>query len=63
MLELFTKNPVFQCADEIQQIYVIYKIMGTPTAESWPGVTTLPWYEIFKPKEFIPNRFRSMFNK
>lgn len=63
MLELFTKKPVFQGADELQQMYVIYKIMGTPTADTWPGVTSLPWYEIFKPNEFIPNRFRELFKK
>ena len=63
MLELFTKKPVFQGADELQQIYVVYKIMGTPTADSWPGITSLPWYEIFKPTEFIPNRFRDLFKK
>ncbi|RDX55618.1 Pkinase-domain-containing protein [Lentinus brumalis] len=63
MLELFTKKPVFQGADELQQIYVVYKIMGTPTADSWPGITSLPWYEIFKPNEFIPNRFRDLFKK
>ncbi|KAI0750807.1 kinase-like domain-containing protein [Daedaleopsis nitida] len=63
MLELYTKKPVFQGADELQQIYVIYKIMGTPTTDSWPGVTSLPWYELFKPNEFIPNRFRELFKK
>ena len=63
MLELFTKKPVFQGADELQQIYVVYRIMGTPTADTWPGVTSLPWYEIFKPNEFIPNRFRELFKK
>ncbi|KAI1795234.1 Pkinase-domain-containing protein [Ganoderma leucocontextum] len=63
MLELFTKKPVFQGADELQQIYVVYKIMGTPTTDTWPGVTSLPWYEIFKPNEFIPNRFRELFKK
>ncbi len=63
MLELFTKKPVFQGTDELHQISVIYKIMGTPTADSWPGVTSLPWYEIFKPNEFIPNRFRDLFKK
>ncbi|KAH9943436.1 Pkinase-domain-containing protein [Epithele typhae] len=63
MLELFTKHPVFQGVDELQQIYVIYKWMGTPTLEAWPGLTSLPWYELFKPTEPIPNRFREGFKK
>lgn len=63
MLELFVKNPVFQGADEIDQIYKIYGLMGTPTVETWPGITSLPWYEIFKPTQFIPNHFREKFKK
>lgn len=63
MLELFTKKPIFQGNDEIHQLEFIFKILGTPTPERWPGVTNLPWYELVRPKEFIPNRFRDMFRK
>ena len=63
MLELFTKKPVFQGTDEIHQLDVIYKVLGTPTPERWPRVTTMPWYELVKPKEVIPNPFRDLFKK
>lgn len=63
MLELFTKKPVFQGNDEIHQLDVIYKILGTPTPERWPGVLSLPWYELIKPKDHIPNHFRELFHK
>ncbi|TCD69684.1 kinase subunit of RNA polymerase II carboxy-terminal domain kinase I [Steccherinum ochraceum] len=63
MLELFTKKPVFQGNDEIHQLDVVYKILGTPTLERWPNVATLPWYELVKPKEVIPNHFRELFQK
>ena len=63
MLELFTKKPVFQGTDEIHQLDVIYRVLGTPTPERWPGVTTMPWYELIKPKEVIPNPFRDLFKK
>ncbi|KAI0053539.1 Pkinase-domain-containing protein [Auriscalpium vulgare] len=63
MLELFTKRPVFQGNDEIHQLEFIFKILGTPTAERWPSVAELPWYELVKPKEEIPNHFREMFRK
>jgi CTD kinase subunit alpha len=46
MLELFTKKPVFQGTDEIHQLDVIYRVLGTPTPERWPGVTTTPWYDL-----------------
>ena len=63
MLELFTKKPVFQGNDEIHQLDVIYRIVGTPVVEQWPGMTSLPWYELVKPKDFIPNHFRQLFEK
>lgn len=63
MLELFTKKPVFQGVDEINQLDVIFRLLGTPTPERWPGVADLPWYELVKPKEVIPNHFRSLFQK
>lgn len=63
MLELFTKKPVFQGNDEIHQLDVVYKIIGTPTLERWAGVMDLPWYELVKPKDAIPNRFRELFQK
>ena len=63
MLELFTKKPIFQGNDEIHQLDVIYRIIGTPTPERWPDVTNLPWYELVKPREVIPNHFRELFQK
>jgi CTD kinase subunit alpha len=63
MLELFTKKPVFQGNDEIHQLDVVYKILGTPVPERWPGVTDLPWYELVKPREVIHDRFRELFQK
>ena len=63
MLELFTKKPIFQGNDEIHQLDVIYKILGTPTTERWPGILGLPWYELVKPKDVIVNHFRELFHK
>lgn len=63
MLELFTKKPVFQGNDEIHQLEVIYRIFGTPTTDRWPGITELPWYELVKPKEAVPDHFREFFQK
>ncbi|KAJ7700132.1 kinase-like domain-containing protein [Mycena rosella] len=63
MLELFTKKPVFQGNDEIHQLDTIYRVIGTPTADRWTDVANLPWYELVKPREEIPNHFREMFRK
>ncbi|KAJ7047334.1 Pkinase-domain-containing protein [Mycena alexandri] len=63
MLEIFTKKPVFQGNDEIHQLDTIYRVIGTPTADRWAGVANLPWYELVKPRDEIPNHFREMFRK
>ncbi|KAK0468404.1 Pkinase-domain-containing protein [Desarmillaria tabescens] len=63
MLELFTKKPVFQGNDEIHQLDVIYRILGTPTQDRWPDIISLPWYELVKPKDPVANRFRELFQK
>lgn len=61
-LELFTKRPVFQGQDEINQLDTIYKYMGTPSEETWPGLSELPWYELVKPQDEIPRVFRKVFS-
>ncbi|KAF8165312.1 Pkinase-domain-containing protein [Crassisporium funariophilum] len=63
MLELFTKKPVFQGADEIHQLEVVFRLLGTPTSERWPDVTNLPWFELVRPHQVIANRFREAFHK
>jgi CTD kinase subunit alpha len=63
MLELFTKKPVFQGNDEIHQLDVIYRILGTPSTERWSGLTALPWYELVKPKDVIHGHFRELFSR
>jgi len=63
MLELFTKKPVFQGNDEISQLDVIYRIIGTPTHERWADAANMPWYELVKPKDHVPNHFRDLFKK
>ncbi|WVQ84874.1 hypothetical protein IAT38_007037 [Cryptococcus sp. DSM 104549] len=63
MLELSTSKPVFQGNDEIHQLEVIYSVMGTPRESDWPGVVELPWYELVKPREAVPSRFRAAFAK
>ncbi|KAF9118904.1 kinase subunit of RNA polymerase II carboxy-terminal domain kinase I, partial [Mortierella sp. 14UC] len=65
MVELFTRRPIFQGHNEITQLENIWKTMGTPQRESWPGVDQLPWYELIKHlnTESRTSRFRDMFAK
>jgi len=60
-LELFTRRPIFQAGDEIDQLYATFKLMGTPSLTNWPEARELPWFELFKPKLEQPSRLRETF--
>lgn len=38
-VEMVTKKPLFTGDSEIDQIYRIFRILGTPNEEVWPNVT------------------------
>ncbi|XP_044758406.1 cyclin-dependent kinase 1 isoform X1 [Coccinella septempunctata] len=48
--EMATKRPLFQGDSEIDQLFRIFRILTTPTEETWPGVSTLPDYKATFPK-------------
>jgi serine/threonine protein kinase len=41
IVEMATKRPMFPADCEIDMLYKIFRILGTPTETSWPGVTNL----------------------
>jgi len=43
--EMAHKRPLFIGDSEIDQIFKIFKILGTPTEKIWPGITDLPDYK------------------
>ncbi|GMM35126.1 cyclin-dependent serine/threonine-protein kinase [Saccharomycopsis crataegensis] len=44
MAEMFTGRPLFPGSSNDDQLLTIFKIMGTPTERTWPGVSQLPNY-------------------
>jgi len=42
--ELFSLKPLFPGANDIDQMFRVFQIMGSPTVENWPGVDLLPDY-------------------
>ncbi|EDO43671.1 predicted protein [Nematostella vectensis] len=48
--EMVTKRPLFHGDSEIDQLFRIFRILGTPTEETWKGVTSLPDYKPTFPK-------------
>ena len=50
MVELVNKRPVFPGDSEIDELYKIFRGLGTPTNETWPGVEELPDFAMTFPK-------------
>ena len=52
--ELARKQPLFPGDSELQQLLHIFKLLGTPSEDVWPGVTRLrDWHEFpqWKPQD------------
>jgi len=44
--ELATNQPLFAGDSELQQLLLIFRLLGTPNEQVWPGVSKLPnWHE------------------
>jgi len=48
--EMITKKPLFPGDSEIDQLFRIFRTLGTPDEKAWPGVTKLPDYKPSFPK-------------
>nr|XP_013034677.2 cyclin-dependent kinase 3 [Anser cygnoides] len=60
--EMVTRKVLFPGDSEIDQLFQIFRTLGTPTEATWPGVTQLPDYKGDFPrwrrkemKEIVPN--------
>ena len=47
--EMVTNKPLFPGDSEIDQLFRIFRLLGTPTEETWPGVTKLPDFNVSFP--------------
>jgi len=47
--ELVTKRPLFTGDSEVDQLYRIFRILGTPNEKIWPGVTSFKDYKMTFP--------------
>ena len=48
--EMCTRKPLFPGDSEIDEIFKIFRVLGTPTETTWPGVTSFPDYKPSFPK-------------
>jgi len=54
--EMITGRPLFPGKDTSDQLHRIFKLMGTPTEQSWPAITELPDYKMVKEFPFYPTQ-------
>src|SRR4051812_30465438 len=48
--EMVTRKPLFPGDSEIDEIFKIFRALGTPNEDAWPGVTSLPDYKASFPQ-------------
>jgi serine/threonine protein kinase len=48
--EMITRRPLFPGDSEIDELFRIFRVLGTPSEETWPGVTRLPDFKPTFPK-------------
>lgn len=48
--EMVNQRPLFPGDSEIDELFRIFRIMGTPNEDTWPGVTSLPDFKSSFPK-------------
>ena len=55
------RRPLFPGDSEIDELYNIFRILGTPTEASWPGVSAYPDYNVRRldANKTIPNLFNT----
>ena len=44
-VEMVTKKPLFAGDSDIDQLYRIFRVLGTPNEQNWPGVSNLRDYK------------------
>ena len=42
---MITRKPLFPSDSEIEMLFKIFELLGTPDDEAWPGVTHLANYK------------------
>lgn len=47
--EMVTRRPLFPGDSEIDELFRIFRVCGTPNEELWPGVSQLPDYKVGAP--------------
>jgi CTD kinase subunit alpha len=65
LAELFERRSPFSGGHKLdsEQLELIWKLVGTPTAETWPTVDQMPLYRNMAPKKAYPSALRDRFGR
>uniref|UniRef100_A0A7S0YK75 cyclin-dependent kinase n=1 Tax=Polytomella parva TaxID=51329 RepID=A0A7S0YK75_9CHLO len=50
MAEMFNEKPLFQGGSEIEMLFKMFDLLGTPDETTWPGISNLDYYNNVFPK-------------
>lgn len=59
--EMFLLKPLFNGSNDIDQIFRVFQVMGSPNTTTWPGVVDLPDFSKVKFPDMLPLDFRELF--
>eukprot|EP00616_Rhizochromulina_sp_CCMP1243_P008961 CAMPEP_0118962686 /NCGR_PEP_ID=MMETSP1173-20130426/927_1 /TAXON_ID=1034831 /ORGANISM="Rhizochromulina marina cf, Strain CCMP1243" /LENGTH=742 /DNA_ID=CAMNT_0006910975 /DNA_START=39 /DNA_END=2268 /DNA_ORIENTATION=+ len=54
LAELILRKPLFPGHTELEQLDLIFRVLGTPTKQTWPNHHMLPKLEVLQPKQTYP---------
>lgn len=49
--EMITLRPIFPGDSQIDQLFRIFRMLGTPNDELWPGISKLPDFNVNFPRK------------
>ncbi|XP_036090311.1 cyclin-dependent kinase 18 isoform X2 [Rousettus aegyptiacus] len=52
--EMATGRPLFPGSTVKEELHLIFRLLGTPTEETWPGVTALPEFHSYSFPRYLP---------
>ncbi|KAI3634759.1 hypothetical protein MIR68_007140 [Amoeboaphelidium protococcarum] len=61
LLELYLGKQPFQGSDDIDQLEVLYKALGSPDADAHVYFKSLPWYYLVSPQQTYTTKFHQLF--
>jgi cyclin-dependent kinase 12/13 len=59
--DLLVSQPLFHGSNEREQLQYIYQLCGSPTEETWPGVSSLRYFVELTPKTTYPSTILDRF--